>query len=143
MTLFSKNTFKTPKDYIAALEEPRKSQIKQLDALIRKTVPGLKPFMMSGMLAYGPYHYVYDSGREGDWSIIALSSRAHYISLYTCAVDGKTYIAESYKKKLPKATIGKSCIRFKKLEDIDLDIIKEILIKSEKWAEKSNNKIPS
>lgn len=138
--MFGANKYKTAKDYIAALEEPRKSHIKDLDALIRKTVPGLKPFMMNAMLAYGPYHYVSASGREGDWSVVALSSRAQYISLYICALEGKAYLAESYKKKLPKASIGRSCIRFKKPEDVDMTVIKEILKKSETWLKKQNSK---
>ena len=39
------------------LEEPRKSDIKELDAMIRKNAPNLAPHIMSGMLAYGHYHY--------------------------------------------------------------------------------------
>lgn len=56
----------TPSDYFAQLEEPRKSDIAALDALIRKTAK-LEPFIQMGILAYGPYHYKYASGREGAW----------------------------------------------------------------------------
>ncbi len=118
------------------LGEPRKSELKKLDALIRKTVPSLRPFMISGMVAYGKIHYVSPrSGKGVDWGVVLLSSRVQYISLYVCAVDddGK-YIAEGYKKQLPKASIGKSCIRFKKLDDVDQKILTEILMKAEKWA---------
>lgn len=140
MNMFKPSPHKTPKEYIDALEEPRKSHLKEMDTLIRKTVPGLKPFMLSGMIMYGPYHYVSSSGREGDWGVIALSSRAQYISLYICALDGKNYLAEQYKKQLPKADIGKSCIRFKKPEDIDMNVIKEMLKKAESWVKKQNQK---
>jgi hypothetical protein len=51
-----------------------------------------------------------------------------------CATDGKTYLAEGYKKKLPKTSIGRSCIRFKKLEDVDVQTIAEILKEAETWA---------
>lgn len=122
----------TPAQYVASLEEPRKTQIAELDVFIRKTLPKQKPFMLAGMLAYGPFHYKYASGREGDWALIALASQKNYISLYVCAVDGKNYIAEKYKKELPKANIGKSCIRFKKLEDVDLKVITRILKEAEK-----------
>jgi Domain of unknown function (DU1801) len=127
---------KTPKEYIAKLAEPRKSEIAELDAFIRKTAPALKPFILAGMLAYGPYHYVYESGREGDWFIVGLSSRANYISLYVCAVADGKYLAESYKKRLPKTSIGKSCVRFKKLSDIDLKVVAEMLKEAEVWAKK-------
>lgn len=116
----------SPKEYIENLDEPRKSEIKKLDQLIQKTVK-FKPFMLSGMLAYGPYHYKYASGREGDWCAIALASQKNYISLYACMAEGRHYVAENYKTKLPKASIGKSCVRFKKLADVDEKILVELL----------------
>lgn len=132
MNMFKKVNAETPKEYIELLEEPRKSEIKKIDAFIRKTVPNLKPFFIYNMLGYGKYHYKSKSGREGDWSLIGLASQKNYISIYVCALIGDKYIAEAYKSKLPKSSIGKSCIRFKKFEDIDFDILGEILKKAEK-----------
>ena len=60
------------------------------------------------MLAYGPWHYKYASGREGDWFRIGVASDKNYISLYICASDGDGYVAERYKAALPKANIGKA-----------------------------------
>lgn len=111
-----------PSEYIAALGEPRRTELKQLDAAIRKAAPKLKPHLAySGtMIGYGPYHYKYASGREGDCPIVALSSWAQYISLYVSGVrDGQT-IVEAAKAKLGKVSVGKACIRFKKLEDLNL-----------------------
>ena len=117
----------TPDEYIEQLDEPRRSQIRELHELIRATVPELEPHVPSGMLGYGSYHYVYASGREGDWPILGLASRKRYISLYACAaVDGE-YVAEEYRNRLPKADIGKSCVRFKRLEDLDLDTLQDLL----------------
>jgi hypothetical protein len=118
---------KTPAEYIAKLDEPRKSDIAALDALIRKTAPKLEPFILAGMLAYGPYHYKYASGREGDWARICLANNKNYISLYVCAADEKGYIAERYKEDLPKASIGKSCVRFKRLSDLDAGVLKKLI----------------
>jgi hypothetical protein len=118
---------KTPKEYIAKLDEPRQTEIKRVDKLIRQTVPQLKPFIMAGMLGYGPFHFKYPSGREGDWFRIGLASNKSYISLYACAADERGYVAERYKKKLPKANIGKSCVRFKKLDDLDIEALKALL----------------
>lgn len=125
--MFKKIEASTPEEYIAGLEEPRKTQIETLHALIRKTVPDLTPHIQVGMLGYGTYNYKYASGKEGDWAIIGLASQKNYISLYICATKDGAYIAEAYKKELPKASIGKSCIRFKKIEDVDLAVIKKIL----------------
>ena len=129
---------KTPTEYINSLEEPRKKEIKKLHRLIRKVAPGLKPHMKFGMLGYGTYHYKYASGREGDWMIIGLANQKNYISLYSCLSDGKKYVAEKHKKDLPKANIGKSCIRFRKLEDVDLNVITQILQETEKLAKKQS-----
>lgn len=125
-------TATTPQQYIGELEEPRKSDIVKLDALIRKAAPKLKPFVHSGMLAYGPMHYKYASGREGDWFKIGLASNARYISLYACAADDEGYIAERFRGALPKAKIGKSCVRFNKLADVDLKVLVRLVQQAEK-----------
>lgn len=132
MTMFKVTTAKTPQEYIDLIDEPRKSEIIKLDKLIQKTVPNLEPFIISGMIGYGKYRYKTKSNREGDWCVIALASQKNYISVYVCAVDGDQYVAEKYKNQLPKADIGKSCIRFKKTEDIDLDVLEEIIKKADK-----------
>lgn len=133
MNMFKTTLAKTPEEYIALIDEPRRSDIQKLHDLIKKTVPKLKPYILSGMIGYGPFHYKSPrSGKEGDWAIIALASQKNYISVYVCAVDGDTYVAEKYKSKLPKASIGKSCIRFKKPEDIDLKVLQEVILAGEK-----------
>ena len=50
---------------------------------------------------------------------VSIASNASYISLYCCAAGAKGYVAERYVTRLPKASIGKSCVRFKKLADLD------------------------
>ena len=118
----------TPAEYLAQLEEPRKSELTAIDALVRKTAPTLEPFIHSGMLAYGQWHYKYASGREGDWFRIGVASNKNYISLYICATDGRGHVAEHYKEALPKANIGKSCVRFKRLSDLDQEALKRMII---------------
>lgn len=117
----------TPAAYIANLEEPRRAEMKALHAMIRAAVPELKPGVGDGMIGYGSYHYRYASGREGDSAIIGLSSRKQYISVYVMGVKGGKYVAETYKKKLPGADIGKCCIRFRRLEDVSLPMLKKAI----------------
>lgn len=118
----------TPEDYIDGLEEPRRSQVRQLHELIRKTAPQLEPQTDSGGIGYGSYHYVYASGREADWPILGLASRKRAISLYaSCLTDDGRYVAEGYRDRLPRADIGKSCVRIRKLEDIDLGVLAELI----------------
>jgi len=117
----------TPAQFIASLPPERREQVRALDTFIRKTVPALTPCLTGQMLGYGPYHYRYDSGREGDSAVIALASQKNHLSLYVCAADGKGYVAERYRARLPKARIGKSCIRFKRVEELDLTVLAEVL----------------
>lgn len=117
----------TPAEYIAKLPEPRKTEVAALDQLIRKTAPQLESFVHSGILAYGPWHYKYASGREGDWFRIGVASNKNYISLYVCAGDDNGYIAERYKEALPRASIGRSCVRFKHLSDLDQAALKKMI----------------
>lgn len=127
--MFKPNTAKNVPDYFAMIKDDvRRKEMKKLHMLIRKTVPSLKPVLVSGMVGYGMMPYQSKSGRKGMWPRIALASQKNYISVYACAVnkDGK-YIAEAHKKELPKASIGRSCIRFKNTEVIDLDVLKKIL----------------
>ncbi len=117
----------TPTEYIAGLEGPRKADIAALHKLIRKTVPGLKPHIQAGMLAYGPFHYRSVSGREAEWFRVGVASNKAYISLYASAADERGYVAERYRKLLPKASIGKSCVRFKRLSDVDSKTLQALL----------------
>lgn len=118
--------------YIAGLEEPRRSQLQQIYDFIRRTVPDLDPYMYGkDLVGFGRYHYKYATGREGEASIIGLSSRKAYISVYATGGDGELYVAERYKDQMPQADIGKSCIRFKKFEHIDFEVLGRILKESE------------
>jgi len=127
MNMFGETDAKTPDEYIAALDEPRRTEVQTLHDLIRREAPGLEPYLQAGMLAYGPFHYKYDSKREGDWFRIGLASRKAYISLYVIASGSHGYLAESYKDRLPKANIGKSCVRIKRLTDVDMDVVAQLV----------------
>jgi uncharacterized protein YdhG (YjbR/CyaY superfamily) len=118
----------THDEYIERLAEPRRSEVRALHELIRRSVPQLEPTMEFGMLGYGKFHYKYPSGREGEWMLVAVASNKNYISLYvTPAAPDGGYLAERYKEQLPKASIGKSCIRFKRLGDVDQDVLERLL----------------
>lgn len=133
MNMFKPTSATTPDEYIASIAEPRKAEIVKVDSFIRQIVPDLKSFIISGMIGYGPYRYKTKSGRVGDWAIVLLASQKNYISLYACGMSDGQYVAEKYKQDLPKANIGKSCIRFKKFEDLNEATLKKILLECEKY----------
>jgi hypothetical protein len=127
----------TPEEYIAGLDEPRRGELQRLHAAIRKAAPRLEPAVCAGGIGYGMYRYQYASGRTGDWPVIALASRKRYISVYVSASEGGEYIAERNKALLPKANIGRSCIRFKRLSDIDLKALEKVLKEGARVMSKS------
>ena len=118
---------KTPEEYIGGVEERRRGDIQSLHDLVREVAPELEPTMEFGMLGYGKYHYKYASGRQGDWMKIGIANNKRYISLYCCSADERGYVAERYRKRLSKADIGKSCVRFKRLSDLDEGILRELI----------------
>jgi hypothetical protein len=125
---------KTPAEYIAAVDDKRRPDIAALDALIRKHAPELEPVIMGGMLGYGPFHYRYASGREGDACKLAIASNASYISLYCFASDAKGYVAERYVGRLGRAKIGKSCVMFRKLENLDEETLVALIRETAKMG---------
>src|SRR5262245_48838498 len=121
---------KNKTEYLAAAGD-RAGDLKTLDKIIRKAVPNLEPYFvatdtMTG-LGYGKMQYRYASGREGQWPMIGLANQKNYMSLYVCVVRDGKYLPELYGKRLGKASCGKSCIRFKRLEDLDLDGVAALL----------------
>ena len=128
--MHGKSKAKTHEQYIAEDEDKRRDDIQRLHDLVRAAAPELEPTMEFGMLGYGKFHYKYASGREGDWMKIGIANNKQYISLYCCAADDRGYVAERYRERLPKANIGKSCVRFRRLSDLDEQALTELLRES-------------
>jgi hypothetical protein len=122
-----KTDAKSPAEYIARVEEKRRPDIQRLHELVLEVAPELEPTMEFGMLGYGRMRYRYASGREGDWMKIGIANNKQYISLYCCAADGRGYVAERYRDRLPKANIGKACVRFKRLADLEETALRELI----------------
>lgn len=120
----------TPAQYIAAVPEPKREVLRKLHALIRRTLPSFEPFVIHGMLGYGKYHYRYESGHEGDSCRVGLASTKSGFSLHVCAADASGWLVEKAKARLGKVDVGKSCIRFKRLDDLNLSALEEVLAKS-------------
>jgi hypothetical protein len=124
------STAATPEEYIAGLDEPRRGEIRAIYDLVREAAPELEPFMIAGKIGFGRFKY---KGRttSGEWFKLGLASNKNTIMFATCApgAEGKT-LAESYAERLPKADIGRSCINFRKFEDADLEVLREIAEKT-------------
>ena len=90
-------------------------------------MPKLKPNFIYNMPGYGSFKYTNHKKQTLNWPVISLASQKNYISLYVCAVDKGEYIAEKHKKDLGKVSVGRSCIRFKKIEDVNLKTLEKVL----------------
>ncbi len=122
-----KTDAKTHEEYIAAVEESRREDIRKLHDLIREVAPELTPTMEFGVMGYGRFHYKYASGREGEWMRIGVANNKQYISIYCCAADERGYVAERFRERLPRANIGKSCVRIKRVSDLDEDALRDLI----------------
>ncbi len=132
MNMFKPVKATSVKEYLAALSEERRLPITTLHTLIQKVSPKLKPHFAYNMLGYGSFKYKNYKGDIIDWPTVALASQKQYMSLYVCAVENGEYLAEKHKKELGKVSVGKSCIRFKKLEDLNLATLKKVLARAAK-----------
>jgi hypothetical protein len=114
--------------YLAGLDETRREAVARPDALIRESLPGTQPEIGPHGVGYGPFHYRYASGREGDAHRISLAARKHGVSLYVLALtEDERYLPEAYADRLGRVSVGKSCIRFKRIGDVDEDALRELL----------------
>jgi hypothetical protein len=111
-----------PDAWLAELDDVRRPQLEELDARIRSVAPGLRRYVDRGFLSYGRYSYRGRSGRSGDWMCLAVASNKQYISLYAGPIG-----LERFGSRLPKANLGRGCIRFKRLSDVDLAVIDEVI----------------
>jgi len=125
--MFKPTKATTVKEYIAAVPQDRKKIITFLHTFIQKAAPKLKPHFAYNMLGYGSFQYLNNKKQKLMWPVVALANQKNYVSLYVCSiVDGK-YVAETHKKELGKVSVGRSCIRFKKIEDVNLPALKKVI----------------
>jgi hypothetical protein len=87
------------------------------------------------IVGFGSYHYRYASGREGDWFLTGFSPRKGNITLYIMAGFDRY---EALMEKLGKYKTGKSCLYIKKIEDIDLETLRELVRLSAEHVAKTN-----
>lgn len=127
MNMFKTTKATTVKEYLANVPEGRKELMMFLHAFIQKAAPGLKVHFAYNMLGYGVFPWRNAKHEPITWPVVALANQKNYVSIYVCSiVDGK-YLAETFKDDLGKVGVGKSCIRFKKIEDVNLPILKKVL----------------
>ena len=122
------------KKYIASQPEPKRSELQALHQLTVRVLPGCKLWFDNGKnsenktvsnptIGYGFQIIKYADGKTRDFFKIGLSANKTGISVYILGIKDKTYLAQTYGKKLGKASVTGYCIKFKTLKDINLDIL--------------------
>ncbi|WP_301108563.1 DUF1801 domain-containing protein [Sporosarcina sp.] len=79
------------------------------------------------IIGFGSYHYVYKTGHEGDAPLVGFSPRKAKISLYFATGDAER---EQLLERFGKHTSGKACVYINKVADIEVDVLKELIVQS-------------
>lgn len=115
-------------DFLAGVadDQRRKDSLEVLKLM--KRVTRKQPKMWGdSIVGFGSYHYKYASGREGDWPLTGFSPRKQALSVYIMTgFRGEGALM----KKLGKYKTGKACLYIKKLEDVDLSVLEELVRRS-------------
>lgn len=135
----------TPKQYLEELPEDRKDPMSKLRQQILENLPeGLEETMSYGMLGYVIPHSVYPDGYHCNPKLplpfMNLASQKNFIAVYSMVLYSKKELMEwftsEYAKRCKyKLDMGKSCMRFKRMDDIPFDLIGELTAKvsAEEW----------
>lgn len=103
-------------------------------------VSNCEPIMWGGsIIGFGTYHYVSDSGREGDWMMIGFSPRKQNISIY---LMGGLRKVEDQLPKLGKYKIGGGCLYIKSLSDVHVTVLKKVFAGAFKEAQRKKTHTP-
>lgn len=125
--------------YIASLPETKRNDMQALHQRILKVLPGRKLWFDDGKnsenktvsnpnIGYGFYTIKYADGKTRDFFQIGLSANTTGISVYILGIKDKTYLAQTFGKKIGKASVTGYCIKFKTLKDIDVDVLEKAII---------------
>ena len=113
--------------FLETIDSSKLPDAKMMIELMRD-VSGDEPVMWGkSIIGFGKYHYKYATGREGDWMKIGFSPRKAAISLYT-SCDASQFSDELAELGTHKTGVG--CIYIKKLDDVDMDVLRELLKKA-------------
>ena len=124
------------KEFLGKIADERKRRDAFTILELMQEITGEKPKMWGpSIVGFGSYHYKYDSGHEGDMCVAGFSPRKEALTLYlTTGFEKRTELM----KKLGKHKTGKVCLYLKRLEDVSLPVLKELIAESVKQVRKHN-----
>lgn len=128
------DTHEQIKAYIATQPEPKRSDMQALHGIILALMPACRLWFLDGKdengrtvsnpnIGYGLQTRNYADGKTREFYQIGISANTTGISVYILGIDDKKYLAETYGKQLGKASVTGYCIKFKKLQDVNSEIL--------------------
>lgn len=126
----------TPNDddveaFLASVEHDRRREDCRAVVEMMRDVTGVEPRMWGpSIIGFDSYHYVYDTGREGDWFITGVSPRKGSLTLYIMP-GFERY--EGLMERLGKHKTGRSCLYVNTLDDVDPDVLRELVEESVRY----------
>jgi hypothetical protein len=122
--------------FLASVPEPRRSDCLALVKLMRQ-VTRAEPVMWGpSMVGFGSYHYIYESGREGDWFLAGFSPRKQDLTVYVMAGFDRF---PDLMARLGTYRIGKSCLYLRRLADVDLKVLRALVTASVRHMRKAHD----
>jgi nucleoid DNA-binding protein len=122
--------------FLNSVENEKKRQASYTLKELMEEVTGAEAKMWGdSIVGFGNYHYKYKSGREGDWFLTGFSPRKQNLTLYIMA-GFSGY--DNLLKDLGKYKTGKSCLYINKLEDVNLDVLRELVKQSAEHVAETN-----
>jgi hypothetical protein len=124
--------------YITSQPEPKRSELQTLHQLTLQVLPNCKLWFDNGKnsenktvsnptVGYGFYTIKYADGKTRDFFQIGMSANTTGISVYIMGIKDKTYLAQTFGKKLGKASVTGYCIKFKTLKDVNIDVLEAVI----------------
>lgn len=125
-------------EYITSHKEPKRSDLESLHQIILELMPKCKLWFLDGKndenktisnpnIGYGLHIMKYADGKTRDFYKIGLSANTTGISVYIMGIEDKKYLAHTFGEKIGKASVTSYCIKFKKLDDINIEVLKEAI----------------
>jgi hypothetical protein len=122
------------KEYITSQPEPKRSDMQELHRIVLEVMPACKLWFLDGKddkgktvsnpnIGYGFQTIKYADGKTREFYQIGMSANKTGISVYILGIKDKKYLAQTYRKKLGKASVSGYCIKFKTLKDINIEIL--------------------
>ncbi|MDX1438930.1 MAG: DUF1801 domain-containing protein [Rubricoccaceae bacterium] len=131
--LKTKPTDASVKKFLDGVENAQRKKDAYVILDLMREVTGKEPKLWGpSIVGFGSYHYVYDSGREGDWPITGFSPRKQNLTLYIMPGFDRY---DDLMSKLGKHKTGKSCLYVNKLDDVDMDVLRELVEQSVKYMQ--------